>query len=389
MKIAILGTRGIPANYSGFETFAEELSVRLVRRGHDVTVYGRAMHVPCSERSHKDVKLVILPTIRHKYFDTIVHTFLSMTHALFQRYDAVIVCNCANSPFCLPLRLTGAKVLLNADGQDWKRKKWNALGRAYYKICERLAAFCPTLVIADAEVVRDYYAERYGIASAVVAYGSRTLDRGDEGTDGLADFGLEPGKYVLYVARLEPENGAHVVVKAFEGVKTGMKLAVVGSAPYNAEYIASLKATKDPRIVFTGGVYDRRYFQLQRHAYLYVQACEVGGTHPSLLEGMGAGNCVVYNDVPEHREVVGDAGVPYAFSDPVDLRRQLQRLVDDPETVAALGQKARARVRARYDWERVTSSYERLCRDLVEGRRPALTAEEDAAGGVEGMGDEA
>ena len=157
MKIAIMGTRGIPANYGGFETFAEELSWRLVERGHDVTVYGRKHHITHPEKTYRGVRLVVLPTIKHKYFDTVAHTALSAVHSLKERYDVILVCNGANAPFAWIPRLFGAKVTINVDGIERQRKKWNAVGRGYYRLCERLSTVVPNVMISDAGVIRDYY----------------------------------------------------------------------------------------------------------------------------------------------------------------------------------------------------------------------------------------
>src|ERR1700693_2781995 len=158
MRIALLGTRGIPANYGGFETFAEELSTRLAGRGHDVTLY-------CRERpasvDYRGVHLQYLPTLRHKYFDTLAHTFLSTLHLLAHRADVALYCNGANAIFTLWPRILGIPVALNVDGIERKRKKWNRLAKAWYLISERLSTFLPTVMITDAITIQKYYLERY------------------------------------------------------------------------------------------------------------------------------------------------------------------------------------------------------------------------------------
>ncbi len=189
MRVAILGTRGIPANYGGFETFAQELAPRLVARGHDVTVYCRAQYVDPARREFKGVHLQQAPTIRHKYLDTVVHTAASTLHALGRRYDAILVCNAANAVFCGWPRLVGTRVVLNVDGIERKRKKWNALGRAWYLGSEWLATWIPNAIVTDAEVIEAYYRERYGAASTFIPYGCH-VGR-DAGTTILARFGLK------------------------------------------------------------------------------------------------------------------------------------------------------------------------------------------------------
>jgi len=357
MRIAILGTRGIPANYGGFETFAEHLSTRLAARGHDVTVYCRAHYTSPRELEFQGVRLKVLPTIRHKYFDTIVHSFLSALHSVPRRYDAALICNAANAPFASILRLTGTPVALNVDGLEHKRKKWNSIARRYYLLAERLATILPNETVTDARVIQEYYLARYRVASTMIAYGAEVERRPDPT---VRRWRVEPNRYVLYVSRLEPENNAHLVIEAFKRVRTAHKLLIVGDAPYARDYIADLKARarRDRRIIFTGFVFGRDYRTLQQNAYCYVHATEVGGTHPALLEAMGFGNCVLTLAAPENMEAIGDAGIAYA--DENDLAEKLQRVLRDGSLVQSYRNRAQARVQEFYDWDYVVDQYERL-----------------------------
>lgn len=358
MRLAILGTRGIPASYGGFETFAEHLSTRLAARGHEVTVYCRAHYVSPRQLEYQGVHLTVLPTIRHKYFDTVIHAFLSALHAAPKRFDAALICNAANAPFTPLLRWTGTPVAINVDGLEHKRKKWNWLGRRYYLLAERLATIFPNVTVTDAQVIHDYYLARYGAPSKMIAYGSEVERRPDR--DSIRRWRVEPNRYVLYVSRLEPENNAHLVIEAFKKVRTAYRLLVVGDAPYAHHYIEDLKnrARGDKRIIFTGFVFGQDYRSLQQNAYCYVHATEVGGTHPALLEAMGYGNCVLTLATPENVEAVGDAGIPYA--DESDLVDKLQRVLRDGSLVHAYRHRAQARVQRYYDWERVVDEYEQL-----------------------------
>ena len=353
-----MGIRGIPANYGGFETFAEALSERLVKRGHDVTVYCRSHNSDYVEPTYKGVRLVILPTIRHKYFDTVAHTFLCAVHSLKEHYDAILICNSANSYISFLPRLVGTKVALNVDGLEWQRAKWNRIGKLFYRFSEWLATFLPDVIVSDAGMIERYYRKKFRKSSFYIPYGFRP--EVDKGTDILKNFGLEPERYVLYVSRLEPENNAHRVIEAFEKVQTDLNLVIVGDAPYNQDYIASLKSTKDERIVFTGYVFGRGYRQLQSNAYFYVQATEVGGTHPALVEAMGFGNCILANDVPEHREVLGDTGLFFRVHDVDDLAQKMQYLLDHPEIIERYRKMARKRAVEKYSWDAVTRNYEKL-----------------------------
>ncbi|MEP7269884.1 MAG: glycosyltransferase [Acidobacteriota bacterium] len=369
MKIAIMGTRGIPANYGGFETFAEQLGTRLAARGHGVTVYGRKHYATGGRREYRGVELVVLPTIRHKYFDTVVHSFLSMLHALPRRYDVILICNAANSIFALIPRLLGTPTLVNVDGLERKRKKWNWIGRTYYLVSEWLSTFLPTEIVTDALVIQNYYETRYHKKSAMIAYGAEVARRA--APEHLEKYGLQPGKYILYVSRLEPENNAHLVIEAYQKVATDLPLVIVGGAPYAKEYIAQLKSTRDPRVKFLGFVFGEDYRALQQNAYCYVHATEVGGTHPALIEAMGAGNCALTLATPENLEVMGDAGLVYHSVE--DLARQLRRVLADPSIIGEYRHRAMSRVMQLYNWEQITDEYEVLLA-RVAGTESLVTA---------------
>ena len=359
MRFAILGTRGIPARYGGFETFAEELSTRLAMRGHQVTVYCRERH---PEAQYRGVRLQYLPTIRHKYFDTIAHTALSTVHVLGSRYDALLYCNAANAVFTWMPRAFGMPVALNVDGLERNRKKWNALAKAWYRWSEWLATWMPSAVVTDAQAIAQYYREKYQRDSVMIPYGAEVGTV--ESTGVLHELGLEPGKYFLYVSRMEPENNGLLVREAFERVATDLKLALIGDAPYAAEYVAKVRDTRDSRVVIPGAIYGEGYGELGSHCFAYIQATEVGGTHPALIEAMGRGALTLYLDTPENAEVAGGAGLPFTRE---NLTQVMQGVLAMSEEDRA-GWRARAveRVQARYSWEAVADAYEKLLEGLAE-----------------------
>jgi glycosyltransferase involved in cell wall biosynthesis len=356
MRIAILGTRGIPARYGGFETFAEELSTRLAARGHQVSVYCRG--AGSRPAQYRGVTLRHLPSIRHKYLDTLAHTFLSTLHLLFHRVDVALYCNGANAVFTAIPRLFLMPVALNVDGLERNRKKWNRLAKAWYRISEKLATFFPTTVVTDAQSIQDYYLQSYGKPTVFIPYGAETGKVAGRGA--LDRLGLEPGRYFLYVSRLEPENNPLMVRRCFEKLRTDFRLALIGDAPYAPDYIRAVRDTTDPRIVMPGAVYGEGYHELGSHCFAYIHATEVGGTHPALIEAMGRGALVLYLNTKENAEVAAGAGIP--FEDDLTAKMEMVLTMSESER-EDYRSKAVQRVRERYSWEAVTDAYESLLND--------------------------
>ncbi len=361
MKLAILGTRGVPAAYGGFETFAEELSARLASRGHDVTVYARRGGTAAEVDVHRGARVVTLPTVPRKYFETIVHTALSGLHAAAQGYDAVLVCNGVNALTCRFARALGAgtRIVLNVDGLERNRRKWNALGRLAYAMSERLSCVLPDVLVTDARAIQAYYRAAYGQDSLFIPYGSDLAP--PTGTATLDRLGLTPGGYVLYVSRFEPENNADAVVRAYRSVPGTARLVLLGGAPYADAFVAAVKAEAagDPRVLLPGALYGEGYRELLANAAVYVHATEVGGTHPALLEAMGFGRPLVVHDTAENRETAGRAALYADAARPETLARGIAALLGDPDLRRRSGEAARKRAGALYLWDAVTDAYEK------------------------------
>jgi glycosyltransferase involved in cell wall biosynthesis len=372
MKVAILGTRGIPASYSGFETAAEQLASRLTQRGHEVIVYCRPHVVDRKLKEHKGARLVHVPAIRNKYLDTFSHTFLSALHCARRvRPDVALFFIAGNSPLCLITRQAQIPTVINVDGLDSDRRKWPALAKAYLRFAERNSPRWSDCALTDSNAVADVFEQRYGTRIGVVPYGVE--DPGHTGTRKLEELGLEPGRYILFVGRLEPENNPHLLVEAFSRIPAararGMKLVIVGGAPYAGDYIRQVRRRGDPRVIFPGYVFGRGYWELQRHAYAFCAPTEVGGTHPVILEALAAGNCVVVNDHPPNVETIGDAGLTFSGAEGVSsLVKALERCFDDPGMVQMYRERALERAKS-YTWDSVTDQYEALLESVCALRR--------------------
>ena len=346
MHIAMLGTRGVPARYGGFETAVEEVGRRLADRGHRVVVYCRtSAEDDARPARHLGMELVHLPAARKRALETLSHSALSVGHLLGHRTDAAFVFNAANSPLLPLLRAARIPVATHVDGLEWKRAKWGPVGQRYYRAAEAMAVRWSDALIADAVGIADYYRHEFGAPTTLLTYGAPLIEPGD---DRLAELDLAPGEYHLAVARFEPENHVDVIVEGYARSGATKPLVVVGSAPYSDEYTARVHAAADDRVRFLGGVWDQvQLDQLYANAFTYLHGHSVGGTNPSLLRAIGAGAAVLLGDgqpgdaellaqPAPHRGVEGGVGLDglpdgghrrLTRDEPLDAARQVALVV--------------------------------------------------------------
>lgn len=367
LKVAIIGTRGVPAKYGGFETCAEEVSVELVKRGHLVSVYGRKGNYDDSLKYYNGVRLYHMPRIKGKITETFSNTFFGIMHALFKNYDIYYIMNAANSPLCFIPWVLGKKVVINVDGLEWRRKKWGTFAKKYYLFAERVSTWFSKRIISDSMGIKEYYQTRYKTDSTFIAYGGN-IEK-SENPEILKEYGLVPDGYFFVASRLEPENNADITVKAFEKVKTNKKLVIAGGANYESEFIKELQKTKDDRIVFLGPVYkDGHIKELHCNCFAYVHGNEVGGTNPALLKALGYGNTTLALNVNFNAEVVMDAGLLYN-KNPEDLSIKMQKLVDDENYCRSFRPKAVQRIKEDYTWEKISDEYEQFFLSLLGSQK--------------------
>ena len=369
IRVAMLGSRGIPARYGGSETAIEEIGWRLAKEGHRVLVYCREHNSKSETAQHRGMDRVVLPSIHRKNWDTPSHTLFSLLDLLFHRREVDILHfhGVGNSIFLPFLKLTRWKTVVTVDGPDWERPKWGWFAKKVLKLSARMTARLADCTITDNLVSQKLYRELFDLSTQYIPYGAYVTE--EKETDELAQFGLTKDGYFLYVGRLIPDKGCHVLVKAFQKVRTDKKLVLVGGNPYFPEYIRQLKSTGDPRIVFTGYVYDRPYRQLCGNAYAYCHPLIVDGTSPQLLQAMAFGNCVIASDLPEVNDVVGDSVLSSPCADVDKLAAAMQEVADHPELVPVYRKKAQDRVQRLFNWEDVTSAHKRVY-ETVLARNP-------------------
>ena len=365
MHIAMIGTRGVPARYGGFETCIEEVGRRLAERGHAIRVYCRSAEpLP---GSYLGMDLVALPALKKKSLETLSHTGLSVAHLVRRPVDAAIVFNAANAPFLPVLRGRRIPFATHVDGLEWKRAKWGRNGRRYYRAAEAMAVRWSDALIADAQGIADYYTSEFGAPTELISYGAPLLT--EAGFDRLAELHLQPGGYHLVVARFEPENHVAEIVKGYAESSARLPLIVVGSAPYADEYVSQIKAAADDRVRLLGAVWDQQQLdQLYANCLTYLHGHSVGGTNPSLLRAIGAGTATIAYDVSFNREVLGEAGE--FFTTPSEVAARIEEAESDFAATALRGKKLRAQA-AHYDWDDVAKRYELLCQRLQARDFPA------------------
>lgn len=359
-RVAILGSRGIPSGYGGFETMIEAISERLAIFGCAVTVYCRTNYFIEQPKIYKGVRLIYIRTIKQKFLDTPWHTFKSVLHAIFtNKAKVIIMVNVGNAPFALLAKIFGKKVIFCVDGLDWERKKWGFVARTYLRTCSVFARLVSSVIVTDAESVRAFYKQKRHLDTVHIPYGT-DFDTSAIGADFLKEYGVEAKRYFIYVARFEPENNPLLVVEAY--VKSGSKLPLlmIGDNRYNRKYVAQVKAAAGAsNVLFLGYVFGARYKQLLKNALAYIRAAEVGGLSPAVIEAMGRGVCVVANDKSENRESLGDTGIFYNLNAD-HLSKKIHELSARPELAEQLGGKASVRAMIFYGWDKIAHDFFKL-----------------------------
>ncbi len=364
LNIAIMGCRGIPARYGGFETLAEQLSTRLALMGHRVLVYCRTRYVGVASKNPAGVRRVILPAIYSKHLETLSHTLLCAVHQFFSPRGVVLLLNNANA-LCIPLlKLAGNKVFVHVDGLEWQRQKWGPMAKAWHRFSERLTVSWADGLISDSCFIQDYYEKQYGRKPVYAAYG---YEEGPvPGSAELEKYSLKAGEYLLFVGRLEPENHADLVLEAYSTLQRSYKnngdilpLVMVGWAPYAKHYVRRLHEMAGASVRFLGGIYGEDYKVLLHHCRAMIHASSVGGTHPVVVEAMGAARPILLSDIPENRETSGETAILYGL-DSSQLADKMRWALEHRQAAEEIGRKAQSRARTHFQWGAVAKSYEAL-----------------------------
>lgn len=356
MKIAVVGTRGIPARYSGVETSVDEISRRLGEKGYEIIIYCRKNNDRLiTAYLYKNVKLVYIPSINSKHLGTLAHTFFSTLHIMFSKTDIVHFHALGPSLFSFLPRLIGKKTVVTVHGLDWKRKKWGYFARLFLKLCEYSAIFFPNETVTISRALKDYFENKFKKEVIYIANGANIYsDYTDKETDGKTQ------RYILFVGRLVPEKGIHYLIKAFNELEADIRLVIAGESSFTDKYVSYLHSISGKNVEFPGFIQPEALKDLYKNAYLFVLPSEVEGLPISLLEAMSYGKCALVSDIPESREVAEDCGVYFRRGDCLDLKNKLQYLIDNIQAVNEIGKRARKRIAEYYNWEHIVNDLETL-----------------------------
>jgi glycosyltransferase involved in cell wall biosynthesis len=368
LRIAVIGSRGIPAGYGGFETFAQELAPRLVERGHEVTVYCRRGYTGAETLdTYRGVRLVYTPALRSRSLEQLSHELSSIADSIPRRFQLYYFLGYRGAPFYLPLKASRRVVVVNTNGLEWKRRKWNLAGRAYLRTAEWIAAhLAADELVSDARAIADYFREAHRVPSTYLVNGAYVFHPTAMRRAVLEEHRVKEGEYYLVACRIEPENNVDLIVREFMASGSPKELIIAGGMNYETPFWNELQAlAAGSRVRFLGPVYGEMLIEsLHLGAYGYLHGHEVGGTNPALLKAMGCANLAIALDTPFNRENLADTG-RYWTKEPGSLAEEIRWADANPEGVRALGEAAQERIRTRYSWEQIADSHDAFFRDVA------------------------
>ena len=360
MRIAVLGTRGVPSGYSGYEVFVEEIGWRFVEKGHEVTIYAHSHLFKDRLKRYRGMRIRYVPSLKGKNTSQFSHSLLSTILVCVSDADVVLFCNASNGPFGLFLKAFQKKCAINVNGLEWKRPKWGALAKAYFRFGARCASLFFDAVVTDAMGMQAAYWKEFGVRSVDIAYGANIWH--SKNPERVKKLGLEPQGYYLIASRLVPDNNADLIVKAFVQSISKRTLAIAGGAQYKNPFEAAIRKMADHRVMFLGHIDDSDLIaELHCNAYAYIHGHEFGGTNPALLKGLAYGNCILALNTVFNREVLEDGEHGILFEKNVSALKGAIEAVDcNAELAESYRAKSRDRIRERYTWEIITAQYEDL-----------------------------
>ena len=357
-KLLILGTRGIPAEHGGFETFAQRLALYLTKQDWEVTVYCQTAKQNLASKNWQGIKLVYISTSKINALGSILFDFKSTLHAATKGEGIILTLGYNTAIFSILYRLYGKFNIINMDGLEWQRQKWNAASKAWLYLNERIGAKVGNRLVADHPEIENYLSRSVCADKIVmIPYGADPISQKDASP--LEPYGLTSQSYALIIARPEPENSIWEIVSAFSAQKRGYKLVILGKyLPKNAYHCKVLEAASE-EVLFLGAIYDSQTVRALRvHTRLYIHGHTVGGTNPSLVEALAASSPVLAHNNAFNRWVAGDKA--HYFSDEAGCLEKLDEILDNTEELEKMSKGSKNRYKQAFAEDKDLKAYEKL-----------------------------
>jgi len=359
VKIAYVVLKGMPVG-GGIEKYTEEVGSRLAEKGHEVTVY-TTRHYGSIEGTFKGMTIKTVPSFRSKSFEKITAAFMATIYQCSQQeVDIVHFHAFGPAMFCFIPRLRGRKVIVQGHGLEWMRSRWGYFGKLFLRLAEIPSVKFPHMVTAVSLVQKEYLLEKHGVKCVYIPTGVNPPQV--EEPDLIKQYGLYGNDYILFVARLVREKGAHYLIDAYKRLNTDIKLVIAGDAEHEQSYKNELYqlAKGNDNIIFTGFATDKILHELFSNCYMFVLPSEMEGLPIALLEGMSYGNCCLISDIQENLQVLDDKGYSFRSKNIDDLSKKLDYLIKNSDAVGSVRQKAKAHVLENYSWSMVANKIEKL-----------------------------
>ena len=360
LKIAIIGSRGYPYVYSGYETLVKELSERLVKCEHEVTVYCHRNLFNEKPKKVNGINLIYTPSVNSKVFSQLYNSFFSFIHVCFSKNDIVFVVNSANGPFGILTRIVRKKTCINVDGLEWLRPKWKGLGSLYFKFASKLATIFYDQIITDSVEMNKVYLDKFGKKSSIIAYGS-TMSK-ENNLDVLKNFNLKENNYYLVVGRLIPDNNSKLILEGFLKSNSNKSIVVVGDVPYNDDYANDIKLMSSKKVVFTGYINNQVDLTvLYDNCYCYIHGHEFGGTNPTMINALDLNCQIMALDTVFNREMLENKrSIMFKKN---NINEKINEFEDNYDELAQ--KNSSYKLLEKYDWDYITDDYLSVFKNLI------------------------
>ena len=360
LKIAIIGSRGYPYVYSGYETLVKELSERLVKRGHHVRVYCHSSLFYKKPKQVNGIELVYTPLIQYKTLSQITNSFFSFIHVCFSKTDIVLVLNSSNGPFGILTKIFKKKTFINVDGLEWLRPKWKGLGSVYFRFASKLATIFFDEIITDSIEMNKVYRNKFGKKSVVIAYGSTMIV--NKKSKILEKFSLQNKQYYLIVGRLIPDNNSKLIIEGFLKSNSNKSIVIVGDVPYYDDYANNTKLLSSNKVVFTGYVNDQVDLTiLYNNCYCYIHGHEFGGTNPTMINALDLNCQILALDTVFNREMLENKSS--VFFNKNSIAKKINEFEERYEEF--IQKNTSYKLPKKYDWNFISNKYLEIFQGLT------------------------